>query len=313
MRELEDNPALQLTGLLGVVQSEIAKAVVGQEDTVELILTAALARGHVLLEGPPGVAKTLIANAIARVLGAKFQRIQFTSDTTPSEIVGELVVRSGETVFERGAVFTNVLLADEINRTPPRTQAALLEAMQERHVSLRGRSYWIDPPFLVIATQNAHEHQGVYPLPESQLDRFLVKIEIDYGSAEDELRVLDLPHRGTTPDTIGEIVPLLGDRGFLVAQDAVDSVTVPAAVARLLLEIIRATRDDPDEELGASTRAAIHLMAGARARAALRGRTTVDVEDVLSLAPHVLCHRMQAEDPRELVARAITRALTTAP
>ena len=162
-----------------------------------------------LIEGPPGVAKTLMAGAIARVLGVSFKRVQFTPDTTPDEIIGRNVTRGGETTFHPGAAFTNVLLADEINRTPPRTQAALLEAMQERHVTVEGRTHWLPTPFMVIATQNPYEQAGIFPLPESQLDRFLFKIHLDYESAASERAILRLPHRGLAPDVLGDIQPLL--------------------------------------------------------------------------------------------------------
>jgi MoxR-like ATPase len=208
-------------------KEEIGKVVVGQGDAVELLLVAAIARGHVLLEGPPGTAKTLLGRATAYVLGADFNRVQFTPDTTPTELVGENIVRAGETKFIEGTIFTNVLLADEINRTPPRTQSALLEAMAERAVTVEGRVHRLPDPFLVIATQNPYEQEGVFPLPESNLDRFLFKIYIDYCDIESEVEMLRLPHTGVTPDMLGEIQPLLGIVGLDKARLELDATVVP--------------------------------------------------------------------------------------
>jgi MoxR-like ATPase len=307
----EDDAGTRLRELLIRAREEVSKAVVGHDEAVELMLIAALARGHVLLEGPPGTAKTLLAQAMARVLGADFQRVQFTPDTVPAELIGEMVTRGGEVVLERGAIFTNVLLADEINRTPPRVQAGLLEAMQERHVTMRGRTYFIDPPFFVMATQNPYEHEGVYPITESQLDRFLIKVDLEYGDEAAEFRTLDLPHRGVIPDMLGEISPLLGQRSFLVAQEAVDEVHVPEDVALAVVRVVRQTRTTEGIELGASPRASRHLLTAAKARAAADGRRSADLEDVVWLAPHVLRHRVSAADRSsdQIVREAVERAV----
>jgi MoxR-like ATPase len=307
----EDDAGTRLRELLIRAREEVSKAVVGHDEAVELMLIAALARGHVLLEGPPGTAKTLLAQAMARVLGADFQRVQFTPDTVPAELIGEMVTRGGEVVLERGAIFTNVLLADEINRTPPRVQAGLLEAMQERHVTMRGRTYFIDPPFFVMATQNPYEHEGVYPITESQLDRFLIKVDLEYGDEAAEFRTLDLPHRGVIPDMLGEISPLLGQRSFLVAQEAVDEVHVPEDVALAVVRVVRQTRTTEGIELGASPRASRHLLTAAKARAAADGRRSADLDDVVWLAPFVLRHRVSAEDrtSEEIVREAVERAV----
>jgi MoxR-like ATPase len=283
---------VSLNDLREQAKQEVKKVVLGQDRAVELLLVAALARGHVLIEGPPGSAKTLLGRAIAHMLGAQFKRIQFTPDTTPRELTGEMVMRAGEPVFAPGAVFANVLLADEINRTPPRTQAALLEAMQERQVTVEGRSQRLPDPFLVIATQNPYEHEGIHPLPESQLDRFLFKVQLDYADPQSEFEMLDLPHSGVAPDMLGEVRPLLGVVGLDRARDELNSTLVPEGVARYLVAIARKTRSLPGVELGASSRAIIHLLSAAKANARLNGRHSVAVEDVREIVPYVLRHRL---------------------
>jgi MoxR-like ATPase len=283
---------VSLSDLREQAKEEVKKVVLGQDRAVELLLVAALARGHVLIEGPPGSAKTLLGRAVAHMLGAQFKRIQFTPDTTPRELTGEMVMRQGEPTFSPGSVFTNVLLADEINRTPPRTQAALLEAMQERQVTVEGRTQRLPDPFLVIATQNPFEHEGIHPLPESQLDRFLFKIELDYADPESEFEMLDLPHSGVAPDMLGEVRPLLGVVGLDRARDELNSTLVPEPVARYLVAVARETRSLPGVELGASSRAVIHLLSAAKANARLNGRHAVSVEDVQQIVAYVLRHRL---------------------
>ena len=292
MTVLVERTYVDLIELREAAKEEVKKVVLGQDRAVELMLVAALARGHVVIEGPPGSAKTLMGRAIAHMLGAQFKRIQFAPDTTPRELTGQMVNRGGELVFMPGAVFANVLLADEINRTPPRTQAALLEAMQERQVTVEGRTQRLPDPFLVIATQNPFEHEGIHPLPESQLDRFLFKIVLDYADSESELDMLDLPHQGVAPDMLGEIRPLLGVVGLDRARDELNSTLVPEQVARYLVTLARETRSLPDVELGASSRAIIHLLSAAKANARLNGRHSVSAEDVREIAPYVLRHRL---------------------
>jgi len=281
-----------LVDLRDRAREEVGKVVVGQDNAVDLLLVAALAQGHVLIEGPPGSAKTLLGRAMAHVLGAKFKRIQFTPDTSPDEITGVNTTKMGEQVFLPGVVFTNVLLADEINRTPPRNQAALLEAMQERTVTIDGQAHQLPDPFLVIATQNPYEHEGIFPLPESQLDRFMFKINLDYADSASEIEMLRLPHTGVTPDMLGEIQSLLGVVGLDRARADLDLTVVPTEVAAYVVAVVRHTRENPGLELGASSRSAIHMLSAAKAQARLAGRDHVVIEDVRDVAPYVLSHRL---------------------
>jgi MoxR-like ATPase len=307
---------MQYEGLAALrerAKEEVGKVVVGQGHAVELLLVAAMARGHVLLEGPPGTAKTLLGRATAYVLGADFNRVQFTPDTSPTELIGENITRAGETKFVKGTVFTNVLLADEINRTPPRTQSALLEAMAERAVTVEGRVHRLPDPFLVIATQNPYEQEGVFPLPESNLDRFLFKIYIDYCDIDKEVEMLRLPHTGVTPDMLGEIMPLLGIVGLDKARIELDQTLVPEEVARFVVGVVRKTRVIDGVMLGASSRAAIHLMSATKAHARLEGREAASIEDARAMAPYVLTHRLIIEDedvrPEDVLAQALAEPI----
>jgi MoxR-like ATPase len=304
-------PSSPTAALREVMRTETGKAIIGHEEAIELITAAAIAGGHILLEGPPGIAKTLLANTVAHVLGVKFNRLQFTPDTTPSHIAGETMFRMGEPQFVPGPVFTNLLLADEINRTSARTQAALLEAMQEHQVTVDGATHFLPEPFMVIATQNPYEQEGVHPLPESQLDRFLFKVEMEYGTADQELSTLALPHTGLSPDVIGAIRPMLNPALLVNAQREIDEAIVPESVARYVVEIVRATRSVPAVRLGASSRAARHLLTAARANTRLDGREEVTAADVEMMAGPVLRHRLMmanGNDPRAAVEVAVEMA-----
>jgi MoxR-like ATPase len=303
--------SVDLPELRSRVRREMAKVVVGYGEQVDLLLIVAVAGGHVLLEGPPGVGKTLMAAGLARVLGVQFRRVQFTPDTTPTDIVGSTVKKLGEPQFVPGAVFTNVLLADEINRTPPRTQAALLEAMQERHVTINGRVHRLPSPFMVIATQNPFEQLGIFPLPESQLDRFLFKLELPYAEEAQEIDILRLPHHGLTPDVIGDLRSLFDLGSLSLAQSHVDALDAPDEALALCVRIVRATRATDGVVLGASPRAAIHLLTAAKARASLHGRRTVEEGDVVEMASVVLAHRLVVDGPTraEIVSASVEDAL----
>ena len=248
----------------------------------------------------PGVAKTLVANAAARALALEFRRVQFTPDMLPSDLTGTMTLQRGELAFRPGPVFTHVLLADEVNRTPPKTQAALLEAMQERQVTIEGEPRPLPVPFLVVATQNPIEYEGTYPLPEAQLDRFLFKVDVGYPSEDEELAVLRLPHRGVASAALEQIEAVAGGSAIEEAGRQVDAVEVGDEVVAYVTALVRKTRELPSVELGASPRAAVHLLAAARASACLAGRTFATPDDVVRMAPPVLRHRLILRPEAEL-------------
>jgi MoxR-like ATPase len=282
------------------VRHEVGKVATGQVEVVDHLLAAAVVGGHVLLEGVPGVAKTLMANAVARAFGLPFRRVQFTPDMLPSDLTGTMALRRDDLEFRPGPVFTSVLLADEVNRTPPKTQAALLEAMQERQVTISGDTHALPDPFLVVATQNPIEYEGTYPLPEAQLDRFLFKIDVGYPEEEEERAMLDLPHRGVSPSGLDQIEAVTTADELRETRAAVDAITASDEVAGYVVALIRRTRDLPSVSLGASPRGAVHLLAASRAAAWLAGRDFVTPDDVALMALPTLRHRLILSPEAEL-------------
>ena len=294
------------------VREQVSRVVVGQDDIVEQLVAALACGGHVLIEGPPGVAKTLLARALAQTLGVEFRRAQFTPDMLPSDLTGTMVLRGAELVFRAGPVFTNILLADEVNRTPPKTQAALLEAMQEGQVTVDGRPRELPSPFLVIATQNPIEYEGTYPLPEAQLDRFLLRVDVGYPSAESERAMLALRRDGLAPDTLADVERVAGPEDLLSARHQVGETTVSADVAGYVVDLVRRTRELPSVSLGVSPRGAVHLLQAAKAAARLGGRAFVTPDDVAAMAPAALAHRLVLTPDAELEGFSAREAVRAA-
>ncbi len=299
-----DSAATGARDALIALRTEVAKAVVGQDAAVSGLVVALLCEGHVLLEGVPGVAKTLLVRTLSRTLSLDSKRVQFTPDLMPSDITGSLVFdsRSSQFDFRAGPVFTNVLLADEINRTPPKTQAALLEAMEERQVTVEGEGRPLPAPFMVVATQNPVEYEGTYPLPEAQLDRFLLKLTLPLPPREDETRVLTLHHKGFDPRDLSAagVMPVTGAAGLAAARAEVGTVRVEPEMIGYIVDIARATRVAPSLSLGVSPRGATALMAAAKAWAWLSGRDYCTPDDVKALARPALRHRVSLRPEAEL-------------
>jgi len=270
----------------------LEQVIVGKRHVLERVLWALLSDGHLLIEDVPGVAKTLIAKSFAAAIGLGFRRIQFTPDLLPADITGTYVLdrRTGEFVVRRGPVFTNVLLADEINRAPPKTQSALLEAMQERQVTLEGDTFRLDRPFFVIATQNPIELEGTYPLPEAQIDRFLMRIDVGYPLKEQEVEILRRRRVRRTDDTT--VPPVTSPDEVLALQAALEDVHVDAGIEGYIVDIVAATRTHSQVEIGASPRGSLGLLKASRARAALSGRDYVTPDDVKVVAVPTLAHRI---------------------
>jgi MoxR-like ATPase len=286
------------------LRDEVGKVVVGQEGTLSGLVAALLVRGHVLLEGVPGVAKTLVVKAVSAALDLEFRRVQFTPDLMPSDVIGQTIfdARGASFSFREGPVFTNLLLADEINRTPPKTQAALLEAMEERQVSIEGEARPLPDPFVVVATQNPVEYEGTYPLPEAQLDRFLFKLQVGYPTFEQEQEVVSRHDRGLDPHDLAAtgIRPVASAADLTAARSEVDQLTVEPAVIAYIVQLCRATRDAPSLTLGVSPRGATALLHAAKAWAWLAGRPFVTPDEVKAVTKPTLRHRIQLRPEAEL-------------
>jgi len=282
----------QVRELSGEVLDEVERAIIGKRDPLELVLLGFLADGHVLLEDYPGLAKALAARSFAQVLSMRFSRIQFTPDLMPSDVTGSSIwnQRDADFEFRPGPIFTNLLLSDEINRAPPKTQAALLEAMQERQVTIEGETHLLEPPFLVIATQNPIEYEGTYPLPEAQLDRFLLRTAFGYPSKENEVEVLGRRIEREIDDV--ELRPLVDRETLLEMQRAIEQVHVAESVREYCVELVIGTRESQSSAVGASPRGSLALLKLARCKAALAGRDYVVPDDVKAVAVPALAHRL---------------------
>ena len=311
MTAIDSSSALPLeqgAELVRRIQAAVAQRVIGQDAVIEDALVTFLARGHVLIEGVPGTAKTLLVRTLASALGARFSRIQFTPDLMPSDVTGVSMLRDPAVGFEfrPGPVFTEILLADEINRAPAKTQAALLEAMAERQVTVDGVTHPLEAPFTVFATQNPVEHEGTYPLPEAQLDRFLLKTVMGYPSHEAELAMLASHEGGFDPEQVTVLVaPLIGEAEVRALRALVDRVRVAPEIQGYIAAITRGTRGDPSISLGASPRATVALMRAARAGAVLEGRDYVVPDDVKGRVRSVLRHRITLAPELEVEGRTV--------
>jgi MoxR-like ATPase len=294
--------ATRTTELCEAVLDELERAVVGKRAALTLILTTVLARGHVLIEDLPGMGKTLIARSFAAALGLRFNRVQFTPDLLPADLLGSTIydMRSGQFDFRRGPIFTNLLMADEINRTPPKTQAALLEAMEERQVSVDGEPRPLPDPFIVAATQNPIEYEGTYRLPEAQLDRFLLKLTVPLPSRDQEVAILSRHAQGFDPRNLAAIRPVAGVAELAAGRDGVSRVLVADEVMGYIVDIVTATRNSPSLQLGVSPRGATALLATARSWAWLTGRGYVTPDDVKAMARSTLRHRIGLRPEAEL-------------
>ncbi|HRI28223.1 MAG TPA: MoxR family ATPase [Chitinophagales bacterium] len=291
-----------VNGMVNDVKAEIGKIIIGQHRFLELLCIALLSDGHVLIEGVPGVAKTLTAKLLAKTVNTQFARIQFTPDLMPSDVLGTSVYnfKTSEFDFKKGPVFANLVLIDEINRAPAKTQSALFEVMEERQVSIDGNRFVMPPPFMVLATQNPIEHEGTYRLPEAQLDRFLFKIEVNYPDFEEEVQILERFHRHQPTQQLNDVQPVVSVPQLLQYRNLVKQVLIDDKLLQYIAQIVQATRNSKDIYLGGSPRASLAIMNGAKAAAAMQGRDFVTPEDIQFLCKPVMRHRLILSPDKEM-------------
>lgn len=298
----ERTPVSELNAKVNEIRAEISKVIVGQYQMVDLLLIGLLCDGHILLEGVPGVAKTLTAKLMAKMIDVGFSRLQFTPDLMPGDVIGTSVFnpKEGSFYFKPGPIFSNIVLIDEINRSPAKTQAALFEVMEERQITVDGHSHAMQFPFLVLATQNPIEQEGTYRLPEAQLDRFLFKIEIDYPTLQEEVAILNNQQGRTQAELLKDINKVVSADNIRHYRDIVQQVSIEPKLVEYIAGIVHETRNNPSLYLGASTRASLAILKASKAAAALKGRDFVIPDDVIEMAPHVLRHRIMLTPEKEM-------------
>jgi MoxR-like ATPase len=298
----ERTPVSELNAKLGEIRAEISKVIVGQHQMIDLLLIGLLCDGHLLLEGVPGVAKTLTAKLMAKMVNVGFSRLQFTPDLMPGDVIGTSVFnpKEGSFYFKPGPIFSNIVLIDEINRSPAKTQAALFEVMEERQITVDGHSHQMQFPFLVLATQNPIEQEGTYRLPEAQLDRFLFKVEIDYPSLQEEVSILNNQQGKNQAELLNDVNKVLSAEDIRHYRQIVQQVSIEPKLVEYIAGIVHETRNNPSLYLGASTRASLAILKASKASAALKGRDFVIPDDVMEIAPHVLRHRIMLTPEKEM-------------
>ena len=292
----------KLSAAVEKIKATLARIIVGQQDVIELVIAGILADGHILIEGVPGVAKTLTAKLVAKAIDAKYSRIQFTPDLMPSDVLGTSVFNPKTTVFEfkQGPIFGNIILIDEINRAPAKTQSALFEVMEERQVTIDGQTYKMEEPFIVLATQNPVEQEGTYRLPEAQLDRFLFKIEIKYPSLEEEIAIVTQQHQQKTTEQLSHIDAVLAGADIVALRKQVRELYVEPKILAFTAQIIHESRSNKSLFLGGSPRASLAIVNAAKAMAAIKGRDFVTPDDIISVAKPVLRHRIMLTPDKEM-------------